>query len=160
MKINDASAAHVAPAPYAPAEWKPYTNPLAIQRAFVAYAITWLQVFVQGRTVCNDKFKTLPKGRSFDDIMNDDSVWVSYCPDRANYGFTNAVGGKEITICQLAFDGGIQQVMGTLVHEMAHVNGADATTHAAESTLPPCFMSGVYDPAIVGNRKILPVYMG
>ena len=154
MKINDASAAHVAPVPNGTAEWRRYDNSLAIQRGLLVIAISFIQVFIQGRQSCDDKFKTLPGGRSFSDIMNDDSVWISYCPDPGTYGYTNAVGGKDITICQQAFSAGVQTVMGTLIHEMAHVNGADAATHAAESTLPPCFMSSVYDATIVGSRKI------
>jgi len=160
MKINDSGSGHTAPVKNGPAEWKPYDNRLARQRAILQMAFNMIDIFIQGRKSCDDKFKSLPGGRSFSDIVDDDTVWISYCPVTDTFGFTDRVGGKEITICQQAFNIGLPVVVGTLIHEMAHVNGADATTHAAESTLPPCFMSSVYDRNIVGNRTILPVYMG
>lgn len=160
MKINEPGSAHVGPMKNGDAEWLPYDNTIVIQKNLLLTAISMIRVFILGRTTCDKAFKSLPGGRSFSEIFNDNSVWISYCKDPNIYGYTDAVGGKEITICQHAFGKGVGAVTGTLVHEMAHVNGADGSTHAAEATLPPCFMTAVYDPTIVGNRSILPVLMG
>jgi len=39
----------------------------------------------------------------------------------------------------------------TLIHELAHVNGASGHDAAAERTLLPCLMGHLYDPHIIGQ---------
>lgn len=110
---------------------------------------------IKGMKPCNTRFKKLSGGKSFDDILNDDNVWISY-EARANtgwYGATNFVGGKEITIAQSAFNKGRWWVAGTLVHEMAHVNGASATTGDADDTLLYCGVKNAYDGVIGMNQS-------
>ena len=43
-------------------------------------------------------------------------------------------------------------IAGTLVHELAHVNGAPGgmESKAAEATLPPCGFDDLFNPATVG----------
>jgi hypothetical protein len=47
-------------------------------------------------------------------------------------------------------------IAGTLIHELAHVNGApggpDTSSKEAEGTLPPCGFDDVHNPATVGDR--------
>jgi hypothetical protein len=54
---------------------------------------------------CDECFKHLPKGRSFNDVWKDDSIWINFEPrkDRNWYGVTRGVGGTEISISQSAF---------------------------------------------------------
>jgi len=159
MKINIAGAGHTGPVKNGDAEWLQYTTALAKQQAMLERAIRIIKSNIRGTKSCNDAFKVLPGGRSFDDMCDDDSIWISYCPNKTTYGFTNVVGGKEITICEYAFMWGYWSVTGTLVHEMGHTNGANTTTHDAEGTLLSCGLAKVHDPTIIGARDTPPVYI-
>jgi len=64
------------------------------------------------------------------------------------YGVTFGASGKEISISQPAFKKGRWWVAGTLVHELAHVNGAGQTTDAADATLLKCGLKNAYEGAI------------
>lgn len=129
-----------------------YSNEKSLR--MLKQAIFILTNNVKGMKPCNDCFKKLPGGRTFDDILNDNDVWINYeaRTDRDWYGATNHVSGKEISICQLAFNKGKWWVAGTLVHEMAHVNGASATTGDADNTLLCCGLKNAYEGAI-GMRQ-------
>lgn len=159
MKINIAGSGHTGPVKNGDAEWLAYDAKLDKQKKMLEKAIGIIKSNIRGSKACNDAFKALPGGRSFDDVFDDDSIWISYCPVKTTYGFTNVVGGKEITICEQAFMWGYWTVTGTLVHEMAHTNGADATTHAAEGTLLSCGLAKVHDPNIIGSRETAPIYI-
>lgn len=159
MRINTAGSAHVGPVRNGVAEWLAYDPAHETQRQMVERAINILRNNVRGSGACNRAFRALPGGRSFDDIFDDDNVWISYCPDNANYGFTNRVSGTEITICELAFRWGYWTVTGTHVHEMGHVNGAGVNDHAAEGTLLSCGLAKVHDPNIIGSRDTAPIYI-
>ena len=159
MKINEASAGHTGPVKNGDAEWLAYDNKLDKQLKMLKRAMEILKNNVEGWKPCNDCFKALPGGRSFDDVFKDDSIWISYCPNNTTYGFTNTVSGKEITICELAFRWGVWTVTGTLVHEMGHTNGAGTGDHSAEGTLLCCGLSKVHDPTIIGTRETEPIYV-
>jgi hypothetical protein len=159
MKINTAGSGHTAPVRNGVAEWLAYDAAHDSQKKMLERAINIIRSNVRGSTACNTAFRALPGGRSFDDIFDDDNVWISYCPDNANYGFTNRVGGSEITICELAFRWGYWTVTGTLVHEMGHVNSAGVSDHAAEGTLLSCGLARVHDPNIIGSRDTAPIYI-
>jgi hypothetical protein len=108
---------------------------------------------------CNRYFKTLRAdgtARSFDDVWSDPDIWISYEP-RVGLGWdgaTNAVDGKEITIGEEAFaKGNVWYVVGVLVHELAHTNGAGGPPSKAASTaLKFCGLAALYDGA-VGERE-------
>jgi hypothetical protein len=99
---------------------------------------------------CDECFKKLPGGRTFNDVWKDAAIWINFEPrkDRDWYGVTRGVGGKDISISQSAFDKGKWWVAGTLVHELAHTNGASATTGDADKTLLKCGLSSAYEGAI------------
>ncbi len=44
-------------------------------------------------------------------------------------------------------------VAASLVHELAHVNGAPGDSHAAEATLPCCGFAALYVPTIIGANE-------
>ncbi len=159
MKINTAGSGHLGPVKNGDAEWLAYDAKLDKQKKMLEKAIGIISSNVKGSKACNEEFTKLPGGRSFDAVFDDDTIWISYCPLKTTYAFTNAVSGKEITICEQAFMWGYWTVTGTLVHEMAHTNGADATTHAAEGTLLSCGLSKVHDPNIIGTRETAPIYI-
>ena len=122
MKINIAGSGHTGPVKNGAAEWLAYDAKVDSQKKTLEKAIGIIKSNIRGSKACNDAFKALPNRRSFDDIFDDDNVWISYCPDNANYGFTNRVGGSEITMDANAplteWD-----VMWTIRHEFGHVLG-------------------------------------
>jgi hypothetical protein len=109
----------------------------------------------RGQSKCNTCFKALGyriwgNGRSFDDVFDDGDIWISYHWDTTTgiYGFTS---GKEITVSQFAIDKGVRSVAATIVHELAHVNGASGPPSiAAEATLKDCGFADQFDPSTIG----------
>jgi len=109
-------------------------------------------------------FRGLPGGRSLTALLADNSIWVNFHATIAHFGETNAVGGSEIAIGPRAFRIGRWTVLATLIHELAHANGAPGgASRLAEEALPHCGLgrqsertSGVddqrtpYDPHIGG----------
>lgn len=67
-------------------------------------------------------------------------------------GVTDSVGGKEITVSASEFKVGRWSVAATLVHELAHVNGAGTDTIDAEKTLNCCGLNGLFRANAVGVR--------
>ena len=103
---------------------------------------------------CNNYFKLLPRGRSFDNIWTDNSIWINYDPrfPTGFYGATNH-SDTEITIYEDSFQRGHWWVVGTIVHELAHINGATGgTSIAAETALKFCGLSALFDPNAIGLR--------
>src|SRR3954466_3994724 len=87
----------------------------------------------------NAYFYSLPNKRSLSAILADSSLWINYCINRPEYGWTVGTpsGGAEVGICPLAFRWGRWTVVATLIHELAHVNGA-GDDDRAERALPSC----------------------
>jgi len=158
MKINTAGSGHTGHVKIGNAEWLPYDAALDKQRKCLERAMEICKNNIRGSKACNDAFTKLPGGRSFDDIFDDNSVWISYCPDKKVYGYT-IISGVDISICEYAYMWGIWSVVGTLVHEMGHINGAGTTDHAAEGTLLSCGLAKVHDPTIIGSRDTAPIYI-
>ncbi|MFT5300007.1 MAG: hypothetical protein ACI87E_002743 [Mariniblastus sp.] len=95
-------------------------------------------------------FQSLPNGRTLTAMLNDSSLWVNYSTDPL-FGFTYQ--NNDIWICTKSFRIGRWTVLATLVHELAHVNGA-GNDHAAEQALINCGLgkrsehtTGVDDPS-------------
>jgi hypothetical protein len=129
-----------------------YTDKHALRVLNQAFYI--LKHNVKGMRPCNDCFKKLPGGRTFAEVWDDDSVWINYEPrDRDWYGITLGVGGNDISISQIAFNKGRWWVAGTLVHELAHVNGAPISTGQADDTLLCCGIKDAYEGAIGMSRS-------
>jgi hypothetical protein len=108
-------------------------------------------------------FSGLPGGRSLGALLQDRTIWINYAPTLSAYGETNMVGGKEIAIGPMAFRIGRWTVLATLIHELAHSNGAPGgTDHRAEQAVYECGMGRLgersgsddprtpYDPSIGG----------
>ncbi len=110
----------------------------------------------------NVYFRSLPGGRSLTQILGDSSIWVNYHPTMPYFGETNAVGGREVAISGMSIRLGQWTVLATLIHELAHVNGAPGGgSQAAELAVLACGMgyqservSGVDDPRTPYNPGI------
>lgn len=128
--------------------WQPYRNSNYV--GTLQLAIQMLNAKVKNHTPCNDAFRALPGGRSFRRLLNDSRIWISFDPSGAD-GYYGATLGNDITISAFAFRMGVWTVAGTLVHELAHVNGATGTTTDAEDTLQDCLLPDVYNPSVIGQ---------
>lgn len=80
-------------------------------------------------------FRTLPGGRSLSSILQDRSVWINYHATMNAYG--GAIrNGSELCISNTACRIGRWTVLATLIHELAHINGAPGgASKAAEEAL-------------------------
>jgi hypothetical protein len=66
-------------------------------------------------------------------------------------GRFGATLGKEVTLSQYTCRMGPWTLVATMIHELAHVNGANGLTHDAEATLQKCLMGQHHDPTIMGQ---------
>ena len=99
---------------------------------------------------CRDAFCALPLRRSLEAVWTDPAVSISYTPSARVRGYTD-IGTKLIV---MTFDGLMRsprEIAATLLHELAHLNGAPAgATLMAESLLPRCGFADLYDPTAQG----------
>jgi hypothetical protein len=147
-KINKPRSGHTGPSPVAGWEWLPFADATYLKR--VERAVQIIDLRIKGHKPCDSAFKALPGGRSFADIWSDSSIWISYDSGGAAGRF-GATLGKEITVSQYSCRMGHWTLVATLIHELAHVNGADGVSHDAEATLQSCMMSAHHNPAIIGQ---------
>ena len=139
-------------------KWDPYTDMGKFVLVSAAMLVV-IQRIIGDQGVlksCNAAFSALLGGRDFTHVWNDPDVWISYNsnPKTGLYGVTAPDPyGKEITIAAYPFTlaNPIPVLAATIVHELAHVNGAPGgTSKAAESTLPSCGFGDQYDSNIEG----------
>lgn len=127
--------------------WNAYSD--ENKKKVVEAALFILRNNVKGMKPCNDCFSALPGGRSFDDVLGDDTIFISYDPHNVKGDF-GATIGKDITVTDYTISVGRWTVAATLVHELAHVNGASGADTKAEDTLNCCGFSALHDPNIIG----------
>ena len=103
----------------------------------------------------NKYFATLPNGRTLQDLLNDSSIWINFDPSMTEFGANSVAHPHEIAIGPSSFRIGRWTVLATLIHELAHVDGAPGgTDRRAEEALLRCglgkwseFTTGRDDPA-------------
>ncbi|RYH11854.1 hypothetical protein [Tropicimonas sp. IMCC6043] len=115
----------------------------------------------------NPYFAGLPGGRTLQQLLDDNTIWINYHATLADWGQTNHAGGKEMAISVTAFRVSKWSVLATLIHELAHVNGVRGAVspQAAEDALIPCGLgrqserdtsvddpATPFDPGIIGYR--------
>jgi len=113
------------------------------QISLVRKAIEMINRVSRGNLFCNLSFQTLnEEKRSFDDVFNDDDVWISLV--KGGVGIAGLSYEKDIGITEFGFSiaegrpDPIRHVASIIVHEMAHVNGAGDNPDKAEWLLFPC----------------------
>jgi hypothetical protein len=147
--INTVSSHHAGPAPNSGWQWLPFPSQSALHT--LNHAIHIINSKIKGSKTCDAAFKALPGGRTFVDVWADHSVWISYDPgtQALRYGATL---GKEVTITAYSLRIGYWTVAATLIHELAHVDGAPGgNNHDAEATLRHCLLSNLEDPNVMGS---------
>jgi hypothetical protein len=98
-KIHIPGDGHISPSPVPrpngqTAMWLPFSD--AKKKKVVSDALFILTHNVKGSRPCNDCFSRLPNGRTFDDVMNDASVFISFDPSTSGRYATTS--GNDITI--------------------------------------------------------------
>ena len=104
----------------------------------------------------NRYFRSLPGGRSLTALLNDSSIWINYDPALTVDGST--FHNQDLWIGPGPFRAGRWVVLATIIHELAHINGAGGAAtglvcstfstacHAAERAVLECGL---------GNRREL-----
>lgn len=152
-KLNIPGSGHAGPAAVAGWQWLPV--PTATHRARLQTTVNIINTRVKGYAQCNAAFRKLPGGRTFTQVWTDPAVWLSYDPGSAAGRF-GATLGNEVTLSQYAFRMGHWTLVATIIHELAHVDGADGVSHDAEATLQQCLMGAHHDAAIIGQILAAP----
>ncbi|HEY2787682.1 MAG TPA: hypothetical protein VGJ05_22180 [Fimbriiglobus sp.] len=142
--------AHITPAPDTDGtRWDAYSD--AKHKHTLERALFILKHNVRNSRPCDNCFKKLPGGRTFTEVFDDATVFISFDPDGPSSGATDSVGGKDITISVKELRVGRWTVAATLVHELAHVNGAlGGNSPEAESMLNCCGFRALFRPGVVG----------
>jgi hypothetical protein len=110
-----------------------------VNRPVMLWSRTRTRWIAKNKPSADVYFKTLPGGRSLTQLLADSTIWINYHPTMVAYGETNMVGGKEIAISRQSFRRGCWTVLATLIHELAHSNGAPGGADAsAERALVEC----------------------
>jgi hypothetical protein len=124
-------------------------------------AIDFIETKVKLHAPCNACFKRLPGGRTFREIWEDKDVWIHYNGRSQSLGFRRP-GTKEIAVCFKSFQPSVNapgkpnsmQVAATIVHELAHVGGAEGDSskrdNSAENTLRFCLLTQMFKPDVFG----------
>lgn len=89
---------------------------------------------------CNIAFSALPRRRTFAQVWNDQDIWISFSgdPNPLNYGWSVETT-KDLAISDGSFNRDWRFVAASLVHELAHINGAPGDdSPLAEDTLLSC----------------------
>ena len=123
-------------------------------REMVRWARTRANAIARGTPSANTYFRGLPGGRTLTALLADASIWINYGPSLGGWGQTDSVGGKEIALGGLAFRTGRWSVLATMIHELAHSNGAPGgASQDAERAVLACGLgssserrTGVDDP--------------
>lgn len=154
-RVHTRRSGHHGPASSGGIQWLPFTQGRHL--ATLESAMHLISTRIKGSHACDAAFRALPGGRSFAQVWADNSIWISYDPtaDGSLYGATDSAGGREVTISEFALRMGVWTTAGTLIHELAHTNGADGISHDAEGTLTHCLLPTVEDPNIIGLLRPL-----
>jgi len=131
-QLNVPGSGHVGPAAVAGWQWLPI--PTVSYRTRIQAAVNLINSRIKAYGPCNSAFRSLPGGRSFAQVWSDPAVWTSYDPGGAAGRF-GATLGNEVTVSQYTCRMGHWTLVATIIHEMAHVDGADGVSHDAEATL-------------------------
>ena len=124
-------------------------------------AMTWIQqAIIEGTDCyigCEEAFKALPGGRTFSEMWADPNIWISFLrtPDIETYG-RSVFKGKDLSVSYGSFRLGWKMVAATLVHELAHLNGAPSNTTDAEDVLLHCGLADKHRDDIIGNLRKIP----
>ncbi|MEO8278906.1 MAG: hypothetical protein ABI564_04385 [Ideonella sp.] len=131
-----------------------YVTVPASRRSVLHWARSQAKAIAKGNPKANKYFKGLSGGRTLTQLTNDSSIWINYYPGLTLFGEAE-IGGKELALGPNSFSKGKWVVLGTLIHELAHINGAPTGNDTqAEEALYHCglgteeeWLDGIDDPS-------------
>lgn len=94
------------------------------RRNAVGWARTRARRIARNMPSANRYFRSLPNGRSLTQLLGDRSIWINFDPTTTDFGAQSVDHPHEIAIGPRAFRVGRWTVLATVIHELAHVNGA------------------------------------
>lgn len=127
-----------------------HTSPVGNFQAVPPYVldmVTWGRTealkIAKKRNAANVYFKSIAEGsRSLLELLSDSNMWINYHPTFNGYGITPGYGSgfaTEFAIATFAFRAGKRLVLATIIHELAHCNGAPGgDSRVAEQALIAC----------------------
>lgn len=129
----------------------------AARRDTVRWARQRAHWIARNKPSANVYFSAITAGaRTLTALLADSTVWINYHATLADFGVTPGAAGfaTELAIGPRAFRIGRWFVLATLIHELAHCNGAPGDPSVvAENALPACGLgklseqtTGVDDP--------------
>lgn len=95
-------------------------------------ALEILRTQVQPRKSVDDFFRRLPYHHSFEEVLGDARVWICFDPAGPAAAETKTF---YITLGRKTIKAGYWTIAATLLHELAHVNGATDIGNEAEQAL-------------------------
>jgi hypothetical protein len=120
-------------------------------------ALAILKRSMRNDSACNSSFVGLSGGLPFKHFFDDPNVWINFDPvdDGKLWGWTMpSTFPKDIVVTRYALKAGRWSTAATIVHELAHLNGAPGgTSKAAELRVKACHLQsskGPYDALVEG----------
>lgn len=114
----------------------------AARRDTVRWARRRARWIARNKPRANPYFSSITAGaRTLTALLADNTIWINYHATLADFGVTMGAAGfsKELAIGPRAFRIGRWTVLATLIHELAHCNGAPGGASAvAEQALLAC----------------------
>ena len=153
--IHISSSKYSAPSKLQGWQWLPFTD--KVMANVINRAVTLIDKRIKGVQSCEAAFKALPGGKTFADIWSQPNVWISYDPDKSGSKYGVTLSRQHVSITAYALAMGEWMAAATLIHELAHVNGAPGNDTQAEDTLLKCLLKDHHNPNIIGqirNSKI------
>lgn len=148
ISVNSTENSHVGPLGSGPMP----TNYLHTLRQ----ALSLLRYRVRDNAGCNASFEQLPFKNNFQSFFDNAYIWINY--DSRNDGWCGwmrvETSPMDIVVTQFALRMGKWLTAATIIHELAHLNGAPGgESHAAELRVLECRLhsaKGPYDPSAKG----------
>jgi hypothetical protein len=156
-RINFVGSGHATPLPVGRVRFSAFDPGLDVDRPRIRQleaAMRFIESqLASGRFArCDGAFRALPGRRSFSEVWSDNTIWINFTVSILARGFTHP-NGHDVAISLAGFGEAPTQwrtVGATLVHELAHVNGAPGETRHAEETLIQCLFADHFDATIIG----------
>ncbi|PCI42211.1 MAG: hypothetical protein COB51_13330 [Moraxellaceae bacterium] len=149
LSINDQAAVHIGP-----------IGSSKVPKKFIKTIEDALQILAKSMrndAECNASFIKLSGKKRFRELFDDPNIWLNYDPDNTGrlWGWVIPAGHpKDVVLSQYTLNMGRWTVAATIVHELAHLNGAPgAGSHEAELRVKECRMKsalGPYEPGVTG----------
>lgn len=148
--IHTKGSKYSPPLPLQGWEWLPFEDN-SQELITVKRAILIINSRIKGSKPCEHAFKALPGGKPFSVIWNNLDIWISRDPDNSGNKYGVTLSRRHISVTEYALKMGHWTTAATIIHELAHVDGAGGHDTKAEDTLLKCMLKNQHNPNIIGR---------